>query len=77
MLKKGIGIPPILFNTYANDDVVHPSHSRRMVAKMEEQKMEAYLYESPEGGHNGATTKAERAKIIAIQYEYFKQRLFD
>ena len=75
MVQKLSTIPPPFFLTFSNDDRVHPGHSRRMVRKMKEKGLEAFIYESPEGGHNGATTNKERALVRALKYEYFSQRL--
>ncbi len=42
-----------LFTTSTRDDRVHPSHARKMVAKMLEMGHDVLLYENIEGGHGG------------------------
>jgi prolyl oligopeptidase len=76
-IKKDGSYPMPLLLTNKSDDRVHPGHGRRMVAKMQEHGFEALYYESKEGGHSGGSGPEERAKIRAMEYEYFKQRLFD
>jgi len=76
-IKEDIEYPPPLLIAWKNDDRVHPSHARRMVAKMKKLNHEAYYYESPEGGHGGGTGAIEKAQIRALEYEYFAQMLFD
>lgn len=77
MLDPKVKYPSPLLITWKNDDRVHPGHARRMVAKMEGLNLDAFYYESPEGGHGGGTGAIENARIRALEYEYFKQRLFD
>ena len=74
-IKKDNNLPAPLLITHKSDDRMHPGHARRMVAKMQEQGYEAFYYESKEGGHTGGSGPEEKAKIRAMEYEYFRQRL--
>ncbi|CAE8693189.1 unnamed protein product, partial [Polarella glacialis] len=76
--------PPVLFTTSTRDDRVHPCHARKMVSLLqgpfEKDKVDAgisnaYLYESPEGGHGGAASIAERASLRTLEYEFLWQCL--
>merc|ERR1712217_63173 len=62
-----VGRPPVLFTTSTRDDRVHPGHARKMVGRLQATSSavgsaatssRAYLFESPEGGHSGATSIA-------------------
>jgi len=73
--SKDYPIPLLI--SYANDDRVHPGHARKMAARMHDFGYGVYLYEHPNGGHGGASTKEGKALVKALQYEYFLQRLSD
>lgn len=65
---------PVLFTTSTRDDRVHPGHARKMVRRLQmlqkNQSSTAYLFESPEGGHGGATSIAERAFLRTLEFEF-------
>ena len=69
--------PTPLLIAWKNDNRVHPGHARRMAAKMQSLKLDAYYYESPEGGHGSGTGAVESANIRALEYEYFWSQLGD
>jgi prolyl oligopeptidase len=67
--------PEILFTTSTADDRVHPSHARKMVARLESQGHPALLFENREGGHGGAADSAQSAKLNALKLVYLCQKL--
>ncbi|MFZ1611376.1 MAG: prolyl oligopeptidase family serine peptidase [Chitinophagales bacterium] len=74
-LKQGTKYPEVLFLTSTRDDRVHPGHARKMAAKMEEMGSKIYYYENIEGGHGGASTNAQQAKMSALTYTYLLMKL--
>jgi prolyl oligopeptidase len=61
--------PKIFFHTSITDDRVHPSHARRMAAKMLEQGHELFFYEESEGGHGSGDLKT-KAFAEAMSFSY-------
>ena len=53
--------PPIFFMTSTTDDRVHPSHARKMAAKMLDLGKNCFLYEESTGGH-----KSENNQVLAL-----------
>lgn len=76
-VKPGMDYPEIFFTTSTRDDRVHPGHARKMVAKMDEMGYKVYYFENTEGGHAGASTNEQRAKMAALQYAYLIMKLMD
>ena len=74
-VKPGVKYPSALFITETSDDRVTPVFARMMAAKMEAQKHDVLLYESPEGGHGPGATHEEQAEMWALSYVYLKQKL--
>lgn len=75
-LKEGTKYPAVLFTTSTRDDRVHPGHARKMMARMEELEQNVLYYENIEGGHGGAATNKQLAKMQALAYVFLKQKLF-
>jgi len=69
-LKKEMKYPKVFFFTSTKDDRVHPGHSRKMVARMEEMGYPVYYFENIEGGHAGASNNEQRAHMWALAYAY-------
>jgi prolyl oligopeptidase len=69
-LKKDAKYPKVFFFTSTKDDRVHPGHSRKMVARMEEMGYPVYYFENTEGGHAGASNNEQRANMWALAYAY-------
>jgi len=67
--------PRTLFTTSTRDDRVHPSHARKMVAKMQEMGHDVLLYENIEGGHGGAADNKQRAFMSALAYAFLWKQL--
>jgi prolyl oligopeptidase len=67
--------PPILLTTSARDDRVHPSHARKMAAKLAAQGHRVYFHEPLEGGHAGATDNAQLAFNIALSFAFLRKTI--
>uniref|UniRef100_UPI00321662CC prolyl oligopeptidase family serine peptidase n=1 Tax=uncultured Draconibacterium sp. TaxID=1573823 RepID=UPI00321662CC len=76
-VKKGMNYPEVFFTTSTRDDRVHPGHARKMVARMNEMGYKVYYFENTEGGHAGASTNEQHAKMAALQYVYLQMKLMD
>jgi prolyl oligopeptidase len=76
-LKKGMDYPEVFFNTSTRDDRVHPGHARKMVAKMNDMGYPVFYFENTEGGHAGASTNEQRARMYAQTYTYLQMKLMD
>ncbi len=76
-VKQGMNYPEVFFTTSTRDDRVHPGHARKMVAKLNDQGYKIYYYENMEGGHAGASTNEQRAKMYALIYSYLQMKLMD
>jgi len=74
-VKKSVKYPRILFTTSTRDDRVHPSHARKMFAKMKDQGHDVLYYENTEGGHAGAANNEQRAKMAALEYTFLWKML--
>jgi len=59
-VRQGVGYPPTLFMTGANDPRVDPMHSRKMVARLQEVGATALLRTSGSTGHGGGTPLKEK-----------------
>ncbi|MET4639436.1 prolyl oligopeptidase family serine peptidase [Mycetocola sp. 2940] len=67
--------PPVLFTTSTRDDRVHPAHARKMAARMLDAGCDVTYYENIEGGHGGAATNAQAARMSALAYRFLAERL--
>ena len=56
---------------------MHPSHTRKMVARMEELGNQVLLYENYEGGHGGAADVLQRVQKGAMEFVYLYQQVMD
>ena len=66
--------PEVLFTTSRKDDLVHPGHARKMVARMEELGYKTYYYETLEGGHRAVPTNEQKAYRKAMWYTYLLEK---
>lgn len=69
--------PVVFFWTNTKDDRVHPSHARRMVAKMLSQGHEVYYFENTRGGHGGGADPVTLAHTTALELVFLMQQLMD
>ena len=67
--------PEVFFVTSTADDRVHPSHARKMAARMEEMGKPFYYYENIEGGHSASADLQQRAKRSALEFSYLWMKL--
>jgi prolyl oligopeptidase len=74
-VARGRPYPKVLFTTSRNDDRVHPSHARKMAARLAEFGHEMYFYENIEGGHGGAADNAQAAYNTALAYAFLRRTL--
>ncbi len=76
-VKQGMKYPEVFFTTSTRDDRVHPGHARKMVAKMHDMGYKVFYFENTEGGHAGASTNEQRAKVSALIYSYLHMKLMN
>jgi len=74
-VRADMELPPMLLYTSTRDDRVHPSHARKMTARLLEQGHEAYYYENLEGGHGGSSTNEQLAYRVALGYAFLWNEL--
>lgn len=74
-VKPSVRYPRTLFTTSTRDDRVHPSHARKMVAKMQAQGHDVLYYENIEGGHGGAANNSQRAFMSTLAYAFLWKEL--
>jgi prolyl oligopeptidase len=67
--------PPILLTTSARDDRVHPSHARKMAAKLAMQGHSVYFHEPLEGGHAGAADNVHLAFNLALSFAFLRKTI--
>jgi prolyl oligopeptidase len=65
--------PPILLTTSARDDRVHPSHARKMAAKLMAQGYGVYFHEPLEGGHSAGADLAQIAFNVALGFAFLRK----
>jgi prolyl oligopeptidase len=70
LLEKDAKYPTPFFWTNTRDDRVHPSHARKMVAKLEALGHPVYYFENTEGGHGSGAVNKQTAQVTALQYAY-------
>jgi prolyl oligopeptidase len=75
LVKSDGKYPRTFFVTSTKDDRVHPGHARKMVARMKEMGHDVVYWENVEGGHGGAATNADRAKMWALSFTFLWETL--
>jgi prolyl oligopeptidase len=70
LLKKDVKYPTPFYWTNTRDDRVHPSHARKMVAKLEALGHPVYYFENTEGGHGSGAVNKETAQVTGLEYAY-------
>ncbi len=70
LLKADARYPTPFYWTNTRDDRVHPSHARKMVAKLEALGHPVYYFENTEGGHGSGAVNKQTAQVDALQYAY-------
>lgn len=70
-LREDEPYPAILLLANRADDVAHPCHSRKFVAKLEDfGYRDVFLFETEEGGHGKAYSPEEEAMIMSFYLEH-------
>lgn len=62
--------PPTFLLTSTRDDRVHPGHARKFAAAMESLGADVRSWENIEGGHGGAATNEQAARMNALMYTF-------
>ncbi|HLQ80470.1 MAG TPA: prolyl oligopeptidase family serine peptidase [Brachybacterium sp.] len=62
--------PPTFVLTSTRDDRVHPGHARKFTAAMESLPADVRYWENIEGGHGGAATNEQAARMNALLYTF-------
>jgi prolyl oligopeptidase len=68
--------PPMVLTTSMRDDRVHPSHARKMAAKLSQLGHDVTYWENIEGGHGGAADAPQQAVMSALAYTFLHRHLF-
>jgi len=77
LLKKGVKYPESYITTNTEDDRVHPSHARKLAAKLEALGDPYLYYENTFGGHANDADPELNARRWARHYVYLSQKLVD
>ncbi|MDO5645689.1 MAG: prolyl oligopeptidase family serine peptidase [Dermabacter sp.] len=75
LLKEGAQYPPTFVLTSTRDDRVHPGHARKFTAALESLGARVLSWENIEGGHGGAASNAQAARMNALIYSFLWQQL--
>ncbi|MDO5661641.1 MAG: prolyl oligopeptidase family serine peptidase [Brachybacterium sp.] len=67
---KAEDYPPTFVLTSTRDDRVHPGHARKFTAAMESLGADVRSWENIEGGHGGAATNDQAARMNALIYTF-------
>ena len=76
-VSRNARYPRAFFVTSRKDDRVHPSHARKMAARMLGYGKDILFYESVAGGHATSADLNQAVSDGAMKYVYFFQQLFD
>jgi prolyl oligopeptidase len=74
-VQQGHSYPPLLLVTSTQDDRVHPSHARKMAAKMLEQGHAVLYHETIDGGHSAAVEHNQDAERMAMEFAFLWTQL--
>ena len=70
LLTVGTEYPPTFLLTSTRDDRVHPGHARKFAAALESLGADVRSWENIEGGHGGAATNEQAARMNALMYAF-------
>ena len=70
LLREDVEYPPTFVLTSTRDDRVHPGHARKFTAAMESLGADVRYWENIEGGHGGAATNDQAARMNALLYTF-------
>jgi len=74
-LKKDATYPEPYIWTTTKDDRVGPQHARKFAARLKEYGKPYLFYEDTAGGHSGDADIEQGARLQALQFTYFAQKL--
>ena len=74
-VAENIKYPPLLITTGYNDSRVHPMHSWKMTARMQEVSNKTFLYTDLEAGHIGGAAKDQQFFGQALKLRFLKEYL--
>ena len=69
--------PPTFVLTSTRDDRVHPGHARKFTAALESLGADVRYWENIEGGHGGAATNEQAARMNALLYTFLWHTIGD
>lgn len=75
LLREDVTYPPTFLLTSTRDDRVHPGHARKFAAAMESLGADVRSWENIEGGHGGAASNDQAARMNALLYAFLWQRV--
>ncbi|GAB3187407.1 prolyl oligopeptidase family serine peptidase [Nesterenkonia suensis] len=75
LLQEGRRYPAVLLTTSTRDDRVHPGHARKMTAALESLGADVRYWENIEGGHGGAASPEQQARLTSFIYRFLQQQL--
>ena len=70
LLRDDVEYPPTFVLTSTRDDRVHPGHARKFTAALEELGAPVKYWENVEGGHGGAASNAQAARMNALVHAF-------
>lgn len=70
LLDPDAEYPPTFLLTSTRDDRVHPGHARKMTAALESLGADVRLWENIEGGHGGAASNRQAARMSALVHAF-------
>ncbi len=76
-LRPGTDYPRVYLTTNTRDDRVHPAHSRKFAARLEQMGVDHLYYEETSGGHSNDADPVANARRWARHYVYLSQQLMD
>ncbi|GAA1490035.1 prolyl oligopeptidase family serine peptidase [Brachybacterium sacelli] len=77
LLREDVRYPPTFLLTSTRDDRVHPGHARKFAAAMESLGADVRSWENTEGGHGGAATNEQAARMNALMYAFLWSTIGD
>lgn len=75
LLREDVAYPPTFLLTSTRDDRVHPGHARKFAAALESLGADVRSWENIEGGHGGAASNEQAARMNALMYAFLWQRI--
>nr|WP_084253132.1 prolyl oligopeptidase family serine peptidase [Devriesea agamarum] len=75
LLREDVTYPSTFVTTSTRDDRVHPGHARKLVAALESMGQDVRFWENIEGGHGGAATNEQAARMNALIHTFLWQTI--